>query len=438
MGSPSSAVAPRFETLAEWLAWFETLHPKKIDFSLERIRDVLAALEIAVPRYRVVTVGGTNGKGSCVAILESIYLCAGYRVGAFTSPHLWRFNERIRFAGADASDAELVGVFERIEAARGNVTLSYFEASAVAAFLYFAMQDVDVAILEVGMGGRLDAVNVYDADAALIVSVDLDHKDYLGPDREAIGREKAGILRGDRPAIIADPDPPRSVLAAARERGARVHRLGRDFGVEAHADGLVYRRPGAAPRIFPRPPFGATIQLVNAAACITVVDSLQDVLAVDDAAIAAGLAAANLSGRFDRRVIDEVEWLFDVAHNPAAAARLRMAIDALPRKPRTLAVFGAMTDKDLVGVLRPFVADVAEWHVGAVASERGAELSQLCDALAELGASRVEQHVDIASACIAARARALPGERVLVFGSFYTVGPAIAALQLYCAPRSAE
>jgi dihydrofolate synthase/folylpolyglutamate synthase len=428
----------RFTTLAQWLAWFETLHPKKIDFSLDRIRAVLEALGIAKPQYRVVTVGGTNGKGSCVAILESIYLSAGYKVGAFTSPHLWRFNERIRLGGADVTDANLIDLFERMDRARGSITLSYFEASAVAAMLHFAEQRIDVAILEVGMGGRLDAVNVYDADAALIVSIDLDHREYLGPDRESIGREKAGILRAGKPAIVGDPDPPRSVLAIAAERGAPLHYLGRDFGVEAHAHGLVYRRAGAAPRVFPRPTFGSSIQRVNAAACITVVDELNHALPVPDEAIAAGIRDAKIAGRLDVQHVGGVEWVFDVAHNPAAAVGLSAAVERLPRAPRTLVVFGAMSDKDLASVLRPFIADVAEWHVAPVGSERGASAQQLCAVLDELEAHGVRAHTDVAAACAAARASASPRERVLAFGSFYLVGPAMAALGLYCPPLSAE
>jgi dihydrofolate synthase/folylpolyglutamate synthase len=428
----------RFTTLAEWLAWFETLHPKKIDFSLDRIRLVLEALEIANPRYSVVTVGGTNGKGSCVAILESIYRCAGYKVGAFTSPHLWRFNERIRLGGADISDAQLIGLFERMDAARGSVTLSYFEASAAAAMLHFADEQVDVAILEVGMGGRLDAVNVYDADAALIVSIDLDHREYLGADRESIGREKAGILRAGKPAIVGDPDPPKSILAIAAARGAPLRYLGRDFGVEAHAQGLVYQRPGIAPRVFPRPAFGSSIQRINTAACITVVDELAHALPVSDETIAAGIRAAQLSGRLDIHRIDGVDWVFDVAHNPAAAAGLHAAVERLPRVPRTLVVFGAMSDKDLASVLRPFIADVAEWHVAPVGSERGASAEQLRAVLDELEGRSVRIHANVAAACAAARASARPRERVIAFGSFYLVGPAMSALGLYCAPRSLE
>jgi dihydrofolate synthase / folylpolyglutamate synthase len=230
-------VPQRFTTLAEWLAWFETLHPKKIDMSLDRIRVILGGLGLVPPRYKVVTVGGTNGKGSCVAILESIYRQAGYRVGAFTSPHLVRFNERIRFDGADAHDEELIALFESIEASLGRVTLSYFEASAVAALLHFERRNADVAVLEVGMGGRLDAVNALDADAALIASIDLDHTAWLGPDREAIGLEKAGIMRAGRPAVVGDPDPPASLAAHAGEIGAGLELIGKDFAYRHDADG---------------------------------------------------------------------------------------------------------------------------------------------------------------------------------------------------------
>jgi dihydrofolate synthase/folylpolyglutamate synthase len=440
--SSTAAVTRHFNTLEDWLAWFETLHPKKIDFSLDRIRAVLAALGISVAPYRVVTVGGTNGKGSCVAMLERIYREAGYRVGAFTSPHLWRFNERIRLNGVVVSDEALIEIFELMEAARGEITLSYFESSAVAAMLYFARECVDVAVLEVGMGGRLDAVNVYDADTALIVSIDLDHQDYLGPDREKIGFEKAGILRAGRPAVIADRDPPQSVLTAVRERGALAKFIDRDFSAapaaEGEAAGFVYRAPGRPERRFPRPPFGGIVQLTNAAACIAVVDSVAAVLPVADAAIARALCAVALPGRLDARTVDSVEWIFDVAHNPAAAARYRAALDALPRVPRTLAVFGAMSDKDLRGVLAPFTPEVAHWFIAAVDSERTATAAALEAVLAELGAAEVSVHNGIAAATLAARAAARAGERVLVFGSFYSVGPAMAALGLYCAPLVAE
>ncbi|HEX6995581.1 MAG TPA: bifunctional tetrahydrofolate synthase/dihydrofolate synthase [Gammaproteobacteria bacterium] len=424
----------RFTSLAEWLAWFETLHPKKIDLSLDRIRVVLDALGLVPPGYTVVTVGGTNGKGSCVAILESIYRAAGYRVGAFTSPHLVRFNERIRFDGRDATDAELIELFESIDASLGDVTLSYFEASAVAALLCFERRRADVAVLEVGMGGRLDAVNALDADAALIASVDLDHTAWLGPDREAIGREKAGIMRGGRPAVVGDSDPPQSLAARADEIGARLLAFGRDFRATRDGQGWRFEGPDAAVRDgLPIVPFGAEIQLANMAACVAVVDALRDARPVSEDALRAGLANARLRGRTERHMRDGVEWIFDVAHNPSAARVLRQAVEGR-HASRTLAVFAAMEDKDLDGVLAPFADLVDRWHVSRPDSERGAPLAAVARTLDAIGAREPVLHADVASACRAAAAEARPGERVLVFGSFYTVGPALEALRLYSTP----
>lgn len=430
-----SAPARRFETVDDWLAYLETLHPKKIDMSLDRVRRVLATLSLTAPPYRVITVGGTNGKGSCVAILESVLGHAGHTVGAFTSPHLWRFNERIRVDSRDATDAELIELFELVDAALGKDTLTYFESSAVAALLHFARSRVDVAILEVGMGGRLDAVNALDADLALIASVDLDHEDWLGPDREAIGREKAGIMRPDRPVIIAASDPPQSLLDAVRATGARARLIGQDFRVEPHRRGLVYRGAGGASRTFPRPPFGGDIQLVNVAACIAAFDELRSLLAVDDGAVERGLADVRLFGRIERRIVDGVDYVFDVAHNPAAAAVLRAELDRLPRAERTAAVFGALQDKDLAGILGPFISVVDAWFVGEVDSERGASTALLRATLDGLGARSLRTFLDIGTAAVAARDSA--ANRIVVFGSFYSVGPAMTALGIYCPTSSA-
>jgi dihydrofolate synthase/folylpolyglutamate synthase len=419
----------RFESLEGWLAWLTTLHPKQIDMSLDRVLGVLAALGISTPPYRVVTVGGTNGKGSCVALLERIYLEAGFRVGAFTSPHLLAFNERIRSDGRDLDDAALIEAFEIMEAARGELTLSYFEASAVAAMLHYARVGLDVAVLEVGMGGRLDAVNAVDADCALVVSVDLDHMEYLGPDRDAIGHEKAGIARPGRPIVVADRDPPAGLLDEIGRRQGRLSRIGVDFEVRAVPGGLEYCRDGAPPRRFPRPAFGNRIQIDNAAAVITVVDALADVLPVSEAALAAGLEAARIRGRFDVVTVAGTEWVFDVAHNPAAARLFLDALAGLPAVRRTVAVFGAMRDKDLKAVLEPFVAVVDTWYVGGVDSDRGASPEQIASMLVDLGATRIERHPDIAAA--ARTAQLAQPDRVLAFGSFYTVGPAMETLRLY-------
>lgn len=428
----------QFESLDEWLQWLQTLHPKQIDMSLDRMLGVLARLGISDPRYRVITVGGTNGKGSCVALLESVYRAAGYSVGTFTSPHLVAFNERIRFDGADLGDAALIELFEVMEAARGELTLSYFEASAVAAMLHFARACADVAVLEVGMGGRLDAVNAIDADAALIVSVDLDHMEYLGPDRDAIGYEKAGIARPDRPVIVADRDPPQGLLDEIGRRGGRVALIGIDFSAESLGDRFTYQSANRSGHRFPRPAFGGRIQLDNAAAVVAVVDAMQAELPVTDASIARGLESARLKGRFDRVVVgrgdnvtasDPTEWVFDVAHNPAAAELFGEALADLDPVPRTIAVFGAMGDKDIAAVVRPFVAIVDAWFVGGVDSERGAKAEGLAALLEREGARNVTVCADVAAATRAAQSTA--ADRVLVFGSFYTVGPAMQAVGLY-------
>ncbi|HEX6999791.1 MAG TPA: Mur ligase family protein [Gammaproteobacteria bacterium] len=422
--------ARRFPSLDAWLAWLETLHPKKIDMSLGRVVTMLERLGVRHPPYKVITVGGTNGKGSCVAMLESIYWHAGYKVGAFTSPHVWRFNERIRVDGADATDEEIIRLLETIEDALGTVTLTYFESSAVAALLHFARAGVDVAVLEVGMGGRLDAVNAVDADAALVASVDVDHVDWLGPDREAIGREKAGIARAGRPLVVGDRHPPRSLLDHAAGVGAVPVLIGRDFDYVPRGEEWE-DRAGAR---WPRPPFGGAEQLANAAACRALVERLADALPVSEGALAKGIRHAYLRGRLEQQTVDGVEWLFDVAHNPAAAAVLGASLERLPRPARTLCVFAAMHDKDLPGVLRPFVPHVDEWHVTRADPQRGATPMQLAEVLVALGARGVQTAADVPAACAAARERARAGDRVLVFGSFHTVGAATAALGLYSPP----
>lgn len=419
----------RYESLDEWLAWLATLHPKQIDMSLDRVEGVLAALGISNPPYQVITVAGTNGKGSCIALLEAIYRAAGFRVGAFTSPHLNAFNERIRFDGKDLDDRTLVDLFSQIDGSRGELTLSYFEASAVAAMLHFANADADVGLLEVGMGGRLDAVNAIDADAALIVSIDLDHMEWLGPDRDAIGREKAGIVRAGRPVVVADPDPPRGLLEEIERRGGRASIIGRDFRASRIDGQLSFEQEGKLPRRFPRPSFGGRIQFVNAGAVVALVDTMQSALPADDVAIASGLSSAHIKGRFERVIVDGVEWLFDVAHNPASAALFRESLAELPRVERTIAVFGAMADKDLSAVLAPFEPMVASWFVCGIDSERGASPTDLAELLGKLGARDVSCFADVSAATRAACKS--PAERVLAFGSFYTVGPALDALGLY-------
>ena len=424
----------RGQTLERWLAWFETLHPKQIDLSLDRLIAVLDELGLRSPSYKVITVAGTNGKGSCVAMLESIYWHAGYAVGTFTSPHLWRFNERIRFDGVDAPDQELVEVFEGVAAALGPITLSYFEASFVAALSLFGRHAAEVVILEVGMGGRLDATNTIDSDCALIVSIDLDHREWLGETREDIGREKAGIVRRGKPVVIGDRAVPRSVLEHVAAQGAIPVLIGRDF--DFRRESLRWRRAPAADAgpSLPLPPFGGDEQFANAASCAAVVAALAGELPVTDAALAAGIANAYLRGRLERHDVDGVEWVVDVGHNPAAAVGLAASIGRLPAAARTWIVFAAMRDKDLAGVVEPFVATAAGWFVAQASADRGATGTELGVLLETLGAERVVVTADVTAACAAARTTATRGDRVVVYGSFHTAGAALEALRLYCAP----
>jgi dihydrofolate synthase/folylpolyglutamate synthase len=419
--------------LDQWLAWFETLHPKRIDLSLDRLAAVLDELKLKPPPFKVVTVAGTNGKGSCVALLESIYWHAGYDVGTFTSPHLVRFNERIRFNGADAGDEDLIRAFEDVDAALGAVTLSYFEASFVAALIHFIRRGAKIVILEVGMGGRLDATNTIDADCALIVSIDLDHREFLGDTRDAIGREKAGIVRRGKPVVVADRHVPRSVLAHAADAGAVAHLIGRDFDFRRVGGGWVMASDGAAATPLPLPPYGGDEQYVNAAACAQVVECLSPALPVPRAALAAGIRNAYLRGRLERHDLDGTEWVLDVAHNPAAAAGLVAALARLPAAARTYVVFAAMRDKDLSGVVAPFVPAATGWFVAQASADRGATAAELELLLASVSARNVVVATTIEAAVAAARAAAEPGDRVVVYGSFYTVGAAMETLRLYCA-----
>jgi dihydrofolate synthase/folylpolyglutamate synthase len=427
--TPSGSGPP----LDRWLAWFETVHPKRIDLRLDRFVAVLEQLGLRSPPYEVITVAGTNGKGSCVAMLESIYWHAGYDVGTFTSPHLWKFNERIRLNGVDAGDAELVEVFEDLARSLGSVTLSYFEASFAAALALFRRHEPDVVVLEVGMGGRLDATNAVDTDCALIVSIDLDHREWLGDTRDAIGIEKAGIVRAGKPVVIGDRAVPRAVLDFVAERGAVTHLLGRDFDFRRVGDGWR-REPDAGSTPLPLPPFGGAEQFANAAACAVVVDTLAAVLPVGAPALVAGIARAFLRGRLERHDVGGVEWLFDVGHNPAAAVGLEASLRRAPAAGSTWIVFAAMRDKDLSGVVQPLVAVATGWFVAQASADRGATGAELATLLESVGAARVVVTADIATACAAALSAAAPGDRVVVYGSFLTVGAAMEALRLYCAP----
>lgn len=408
----------RFQTLDQWLSWQETLHPKAIDLGLERVRAVAERMELLTPSYRVITVAGTNGKGSSVAMLESILACAGLRVGAYTSPHLWRYNERIRVAGKAAADADIVAAFERIDRARGDISLSYFEFGTLAALDAFQHAELDVAVLEVGLGGRLDAVNILDPDCALVTSIGIDHVEWLGPDRETIGREKAGIFRSGRPAICADPQPPASLRSVAQALGARWFGLGEQFGYQAGMDAWSWWGPDARLEMLPMPSLPGVFQLQNAAGVLMVLQALGARLPVTLQALRAGLSQAHIAGRFSI-VPGAVEEIYDVAHNPHGATALAAALAARPCAGRTLAVCAMLADKDAAGVAAALAKQVHGWYLAGVDSERGQSAETLAARM--LLPVNPRLYADPAAALAAARADARPGDRIVAFGSFHTI-----------------
>ena len=436
---PMNACAtPLPQTLADWLDHCERLHPVTIDMGLERVRRVAQRMGLAL-NCPVITVAGTNGKGSTCAMLEAIYSEAGFRTGVYTSPHLVHFEERCRIATEPvAADALLPG-FAEVEAARisdvdghGVISLSYFEFTTLAILRTIARSDVEVAILEVGLGGRLDAVNIIDADCAVVTSIDLDHTALLGPDRESIGREKAGIMRAGRPVVVSDPMPPESLLEHAKSLGADVWRVGKDFhfagdkqqwGWATHPDRGGRRYSGLA-----YPALRGANQLVNAAGVLAVVEVMRSKVPATVQAVRNGLALVNLPGRF-QIVPGEPTLVLDVAHNPHSVAALTQNLDAMGFHPRTHAVLGAMADKDLMDMLGRVAPLIDHWYPCDLPTPRAATGADLAAILGRLPARSVGPAASIEGpfadpqqALQAAVAAADPADRIVVFGSFFTVG----------------
>ncbi|MEQ8233004.1 MAG: bifunctional tetrahydrofolate synthase/dihydrofolate synthase [Gammaproteobacteria bacterium] len=410
--------------LSEWLSWLEAGRGVHIDLGLDRCREVAARLGLDRPAPQVVTVAGTNGKGSSVALLETIWRRAGLRVGAYTSPHLVRYNERIRIGGAPVADAPICAAFARVEAARGDVPLTYFEFATLAALLIFGDTPLDVVILEVGLGGRLDAVNIIDADVALITAIGLDHEDWLGDTREKIGREKAGIMRGARPAVCSDHMVPATIPEIARTLGAELALLGVDFGFDPGDgdDTWDWWDGDTIMKGLPRPALAGLHQLRNAAGVLAVIARLRDALPVSETAIRAGLSGLVLPGRF-HRVAGRFEYVMDVAHNPQAAEIFTATLAASPSAGRTHAIVGMLRTKDHVGFLRPLLEVVDGWHFADLPEPAGAPADELAHCLGRLDASaRPARYADVAAAHAGVLAAAAPGDRILVLGSFLTVG----------------
>jgi len=363
------------KTLADWLAHAEQQHPKTIELGLERVRAVAERLRLTF-HCPVITVAGTNGKGSTCAMLESILRHAGYRTAVFTSPHLVRFEERLRLAGEAIEGAELVPHFEAVETARAEIPLTYFELTTLAILRCMAESKPDVAILEVGLGGRLDAVNIVDADCAVITSIDLDHMDYLGTDRESIGFEKAGILRKGRPAIVSDPMPPQSVIDHAREIDADLWRFGHDFNVSGDKQQWGWSGRGRRYSGLAYPALRGANQLLNAAGVLAALEALRPRLPINAQAVRTGLAMVELPGRF-QIVPGEPTLVLDVAHNAHAVAALAENLDAMGFYPTTHAVFGVMADKDLAPMLARIGPLIDRWYFTDLPTPRAAAAADL-------------------------------------------------------------
>jgi dihydrofolate synthase/folylpolyglutamate synthase len=419
-------------TLEQWLAYQETTNVHEIELGLDRVRSVWQAMGAPRPAPIVITVGGTNGKGSTVALLEGMLRAAGYRTGCYTSPHLVRYNERVRIDGADASDAALVAAFERIEAARGDIAQTYFEFGTLAAIDVMARAGMDVAILEVGLGGRLDAVNIIDADLVVITTIDLDHQAWLGNDRDSIGREKAGIARAGRPAVVGELDPPEGLLDALRGAGALIERAGSSFWWETPAAGTGdsrwrwFHTDGTTLEL-PLPALAAPVQFANASAAIASLHALRGPLAVPAVAVASALTGVRVEGRL-QQIAEHPRTLVDVGHNPQAARALAAWLDAQPATGRVYAVYGALADKDVAGVITALGDRIDHWFLAGLDADtpRGLAAAALEGVFAETLPDAVRgAFPNVGTAWQAARTAARDSDTVLLFGSFFVASAAL-------------
>ncbi len=412
----------RFASLQEWLHWQETLHPSEIELGLERVEHVWSSLNPEGFNPTVITIAGTNGKGSSAAILESILLASGYSVGCYTSPHLLRYNERIRVDGHDASDQEICSAFKRVDQARANTSLTYFEFGTLAALDIFASKQPDVVILEVGLGGRLDAVNIIDPDVALITTIDIDHTAWLGNTREEIALEKAGILRPGRPAVFGGANPPRTLLDRAAELGVDLALAEQDFGYTSIDAGWDWVGEQTRYNALPNPALSGGFILRNCSAALMVLELLQQKLTITADSIRKGLLGLRVPGRF-QIIPGDVTVILDVAHNPEAAVELASNLRGMQGQGRNLAVFSALADKDIAKVIEPLAEVIDYWYIGRIDAGRAADLEQMQDAIISAGvdAHRIDVQESLPQAAAKAMADAVTHDKLIVFGSFYTV-----------------
>ena len=455
---PNVQIKTQAKTANEWLAYIEALHPKAIAMGLDRVKLVLNKLQLN-PTFPIITVAGTNGKGSVCAMLSHIYVQAGYQVGCYTSPHIQRYNERVCINLQPISDADLCTAFAAVEAARADVALTYFEMGTLAAMWHFCRQKLDtcgldIVILEIGLGGRLDAVNAFEPDCAIVTTVDLDHMEFLGDTREKIGFEKAGVFRGNKLAICGDENPPASLVNHAEKIGANLALIGRDFTVTKTKDGWQY---SAENMHLDLPNLGliGDFQLNNAGCALHAVLHLNASLPViskhsdtalqantpgrplsnslhefDSPCIHVALRAVHLTGRF-QKIQENPLVIADVAHNPHAATSLAQNLKSSNCAGKTLAVFGMLADKDIVGVIQAIGAEIDAWYLADIHNVRGAKAQVLCDYLHLAGNKQpIQQFADVAAALAGACIDAHKNDRIIIFGSFYTVADAMASIKV--------
>jgi dihydrofolate synthase/folylpolyglutamate synthase len=423
--------------LADWLSYIESLHPKSIAMGLDRVNQMIERLALH-PKFAIITVAGTNGKGSTCAMLAEMYQQAGYQVGCYSSPHLLRYNERVRVNGVEAIDADLCSAFEAVDAARNTddaIALTYFEVGTLAAMWHFMQAQLDIVILEIGLGGRLDAVNAFEPDCAIVTSIDLDHQEFLGDTREAIGFEKAGVYRANKPAILGDANPPVSLVQHAQNINAQLSQIQQDFGYQLSQSGWQFIAHGVVRYTLPLPALKGDYQLSNAACAVAAVESLQLKLPVAAAAITNALRQVKLSGRF-QLVQTKPNVILDVAHNPHAAKALAINLkQSRVKTGQVLAVFAMLADKDMSGVITALMGEIDVWYVASIDHVRGASATQLAAHISGINPKARIQLFDTAveafkQACIDIETcnDVNENDKIAVFGSFFTVSAVMQVL----------
>lgn len=413
-------------TLTDWLIHIEKLHPVWMDLSLERVLQIAKKLNVLKPACPVITVGGTNGKGSVVTTLAAIYHQAGYRVGSYTSPHLIQFNERIRIQQQIVSDADLVSAFQQIEITRADVSLTYFEFATLAALLIFAKANLDVIILEVGLGGRLDATNIIDADIAVITTIALDHEEWLGNTRDIIAIEKAGIIKSGKLAVCGDFKMPKTIADCAKKLKVPLYRQAYEFGFSVQGQTWTWWNQQQQ---LPNLPM-TNLALQNIATALQAVFLLQKALKVSEKTIKTALQTISMAGRFQQVQYNNIEIILDVAHNPASAELLASNLRHSLTNGKTIAVFAALTDKDIDAIIDALLDQITVWCIADLSTiKRGSKAHKIVEKLEALGIEQVGIFKDVENAWQGALQIATPQDRIVVFGSFHTVAPVLAILQ---------